>query len=162
MSSEMESQNTKHYSAVGKVAVEWTRFENYVAEMVRMLAEVDNKYGGCITAQIAGMGRMLDALCALADLRSRGARDDRNFKRLMERIQETAERRNRVVHDLWTFDPGVTMLWPTSVRRRYRSEPAEMPTAEVEALAADIETLSHDFLDFRRTFLMSLELWPGQ
>ncbi|MFI5419453.1 MAG: hypothetical protein ACHQ1H_00650 [Nitrososphaerales archaeon] len=158
----MDGQNQKHYSAVGKVAVEWTRFEGYVNEMIRMLANVDNRFGECMTAQIANVNRSLDALCALVDLRKPGAADDKNFKKLIERIQSVAERRNRVVHDNWTFDPGVTMRWPTSIRRRYRSEPIDMPTSQVEALADDIATLANDFLTFRRKFLKSVKLWPGQ
>jgi hypothetical protein len=144
MPSAIDRQTRKHYGAIGKVAVEWTRFESYLAETVRMLAGVDNKYG------------------ALVDLRSPGAADELQFKKRLERIQSIAERRDQVVHDVWTFDPGTTTRWPSTVRKRYSPGPVNMPTSEVEALAVDVENLSVEFLTFRREFLMLLHLWPGQ
>lgn len=108
MPSAMDRQTREHYGAIGKVAVEWTRFESYLAETVRMLAGVDNNYGKCITAQIFSVDRFLDALSALVDLRSPGAADEEQFKKRLERIQSIAERRDQVVHDVWTFDPGTT------------------------------------------------------
>jgi hypothetical protein len=152
MPSAIDRQTRKHYGAIGKVAVEWTRFESYLAETVRMLAGVDNKYGECITAQIINVDQLLDALSALVDLRSPGAADELQFKKRLERIQSIAERRDQVVHDVWTFDPG----------KRYSPGPVNMPTSEVEALAVDVENLSVEFLTFRREFLMLLHLWPGQ
>jgi hypothetical protein len=162
MPSAIDRQTRKHYGAIGKVAVEWTRFESYLAETVRMLAGVDNKYGECITAQIINVDQLLDALSALVDLRSPGAADELQFKKRLERIQSIAERRDQVVHDVWTFDPGTTTRWPSTVRKRYSPGPVNMPTSEVEALAVDVENLSVEFLTFRREFLMLLHLWPGQ
>jgi hypothetical protein len=157
----MEEQKQKHYSAVGKVAIEWTRFEMRIAEMVRMLAGVDNKYGKCITTQVANTARMLDALSALAELRCPGSAGEKPFKKRLDHIQGLAERRNRVVHDEWTFDPGINVKWQNSARRVLKDTRIDMSTDEVERLATEIIDAHHEFAEFRREFLMPLNLWPG-
>lgn len=157
----MEEQNARHYCAVGRVAVEWARFESYLSETIRMLAGVDNDFGECIAAQIPTLERMLDALSTLSDLRRPGAASERCFRERLEFIQSLADRRNQVVNDVWTFDPGTTIRWPTTIRRTRQQGPVPMATPEVEALASDIEAFSLAFLSFRREFLISLSLWPG-
>lgn len=158
----MDQQVRKHSSAVGRVAVEWSRFESYLSETVRMLAEVDNEFGECITVQIPDVWRMLDALSAPSDLRSPGVASEGDFKRRLERIQNLADRRNQVIHNVWTFDPGITTRWPVVIQKGRRQGPVRMQTSEVDGLALEIEKLSEEFLTFRREFLMSLKLWPGQ
>jgi len=158
----MEEQNAKHYCAVGRVAVEWSRLEGYLSEMVRMLAGVDNEFGECITGQIPTLGKMLDTLSALSDLRRPGVADDRAFKERLEATQSLGNLRNQVVDEIWTFDPGTTTRWPMTIRRKLQNDPVPMATSEVEKLASDIAEFSVAFLNFRREFLMSLGLWPGQ
>jgi hypothetical protein len=157
----MEKQTKAHYSAVGRVALYWTRFESEIARTVRMLAGIDNKYGECLTAQVANTARMLDALAALVELRAPGIATQKSFKKHLDNIQGLAERRNRVVHDIWTFDPGKSTRWQTSVRRIHKSEPIEMTTAEVETLASQIDEMSLEFMVFSRELLMKLNLWGG-
>ena len=158
----MEEQNARHYCAVGRVAIAWTRLVSYLSETVRMLAGVDNELGECITAQIASVDKMIDALSALSDLRCPGIANERSFRERLDLVQSLADRRNRTVNDLWTFDPGITNRWPTTVGRTRQQGPIPMTTSEVEALALEIESFSDIFLDFRREFLISLNLWPGQ
>jgi spore cortex formation protein SpoVR/YcgB (stage V sporulation) len=157
----MDARNEKHYAAIGKIVVVWSRFEYEIHTMVRLLAGVNNAFGRCITAQIPSAARAFDALIALAELRSPGISKDKSFKRRMERIQSLAEQRNRAVHDVWTFDPNSTSRWSTTVRKRYAPNPKEVHTAELERLASDIEDCSDEFLQFRRDLLTSLELWPN-
>jgi hypothetical protein len=162
MNAMMEEQNARHYCAVGRVSVAWTRLECYLSETVRMLASVDNELGECITAQITSVDKMIDALSALSDLRCPGIANEGSFMERLDRIRSLATRRNRTVNDLWTFDPGITNRWPTTVGRTRRQGPIAMKTSEVEALAQEIELFSDAFLEFRREFLISLNLWPGQ
>ncbi|MGA2673788.1 MAG: hypothetical protein ABSE99_11230 [Terracidiphilus sp.] len=162
MNAMMEEQNARHYCALGRVSVAWTRLESYLSETVRMLAGVDNELGECITAQIASVEKMIDALSALSDLRCPGIASECSFKERLDLVQSLAYRRNRTVNDLWTFDPGITNRWPTTVGRTRQQGPIPMTTSEVEALALEIESFSDIFLDFRREFLISLNLWPGQ
>jgi hypothetical protein len=158
----MEDQNAKHYCAIGKVAVKWSRFKGYLDEMLKMLAGVDAKFGECLTAHIHSVDEMLNALTALADLRSPGVANESSFTDHLDRIRSLAQRRDQVIDDIWTFDPGVTNRWPTRMGSTYEPGPISMPTLEVEALAWEIEQMSDTFLDFRRGFLLPLGLWPGQ
>ena len=157
----MDARDEKHYAAIGKIVVLWSRFEDDIHTLVLMLAGVNDSFGRCVASQIPSLARALDALIALAELRSPGTSKDRSFKRRMERIQSLAEQRNRVVHDVWTFDPESTSRWPTTVRKRYAPSPKEVPTAALERLAIDIEECSDEFLQFRRDFLTTLKLWPN-
>ncbi len=158
----MEEQIGRHYCAVGRVAVEWSRFESYLGEMVRMLAGVDNEYGECITAQIPNLEKMLAALSVLSDLRRPGLANERSFKERLGFIQSLAHRRNQVVNDVWTFDPGAIVRWPTTFRKTHEQDLVKMTTSEVEALASDIADFSVTFLNLRRELLISLGMWPGQ
>jgi hypothetical protein len=162
MNAMMEEQNARHYCAVGRVAIAWTRLVSYLSETVRMLAGFDNELGECITAQIASVDRLIDALSALSDLRCPGMANERSFRERINLFQSLADRRNRTVNDLWTFDPGITNRWPTTVGRTLQQGPIPMTTLEVDALAQEIERFSDTFLGFRRELLMSLNLWQGQ
>lgn len=157
----MEKQNARHYYAIGRVVVVWARFESYLSETIRMLAGIDNEFGECIAAQILTLEAMLDALSTLSDLRCPGIAAESSFKERLELIQSLANRRDQVVNDIWTFDPGTTIRWPTTIRRARQQGPVPMATSEVEALALEIEDFSIAFLSFRREFLISLGLWPG-
>lgn len=157
----MDKEVQRHYTAVGKVAVEWTRFEGNLREMLSMLAGADNEVGECITAQIPDIERMLDALSAMAEIRSPRSSSASSFKDLLAEIRQTSDLSRHVVHDLWTFDPGTTTRWPVEIEHGQRRDPIPMPTVEVESLGSRIEELTNHFLEFRRDFLLSLNLWPG-
>lgn len=158
----IEEQIAEHYRALGRVAVEWTRFEDYLGDMVQMLAGVDDEFGQCLTAQIGTADRMLDAFLSLSELRRPGISRDPSFRKRLEHIRSVADRQRHAIHDLWTFDPGVTSRWPKASGGATPRGPVPTPTSDIEALALEIEGLSDEFLDFRREFLMSLGLWPGQ
>lgn len=158
----MEEQTAKYYRALGKVAVEWSRFENYLGEMIRMLAGADNKFGECLTAKIDSVGKILDALSELSELRRPGISCDPSFKKRIDRIRFIASCQHQAIHDVWTFDPGVANRWPGPSGGESQQGPIQTPASNIDALALEIEGLSNEFLDFRREFLMSIGLWPGQ
>jgi hypothetical protein len=128
----------------------------------RMLAGVDNEFGECITSQIPSLERLLEILSTLSDLRCPGVASEPSFKERIGAIRSLAIRRDQVVNDVWTFDPEATVRWPTTIQRAGRQDPIPMAPSEVEALASAIADLSLTFLSFRRDFLISLSLWPGQ
>ncbi len=158
----MEERDARFYSAIGRVAVEWARFESYLNETVRMLAGADNEFGECITGRISTRQGLLDAFSALSALRHPVVASAPPFGERLEVIRSLALRRDQVINDVWTFDPETTVRWPTTIERAGRQGPVPTTISEVEALALDIADFSVAFLSFRRDFLISLSLWPGQ
>jgi hypothetical protein len=135
----MRAFTEAHLLAIGKVASNWSRLEQTLAMALWRLAGVDNKTGTCLTAQIPNSARMLDALLALANLR--GASDTwlNNITKFAGKTLGLQEQRNRVVHDVWTFDPGLINRWPLTARKVVSDEPVQVTTDEVERLADTID-----------------------
>ena len=157
----MSADKDKHYMAIGRVALGWTRIEDELASTVQMLAGLDWKIGSCLMAQIPNSARLIDAMWSLCELRSPGITQDKSFRKRTDRIMGLGERRNRVVHDIWTFDPGITTKWQRSARRVLRNEHEQITTDDVNALASDIEHAWNEFITFRYHLLNDLKLWPG-
>jgi hypothetical protein len=59
----------EHYAAIGRVAVEWSDLEFMIDIATLRLAKIKHQMGVCLTAQIAGSGRKLDAYMSLAQFR---------------------------------------------------------------------------------------------
>jgi hypothetical protein len=92
----------EHYAGIGRVAVEWSEFEFLVDISTLMLAKIKMKAGFCLTAQIAGAARKLDAYIALAQVL--GA-EKKTVKALNAFAKDTiglTEQRNRIIHDTWS------------------------------------------------------------
>lgn len=88
-----------HYAAIGRATVTWAFFEMIIDTHIWRLAQVNTDHGACMTAQIAGSGRKMDALMSLVRHR---IGDGPWTKRLNAFAQSTtglAERRNRMIHD---------------------------------------------------------------
>lgn len=92
-----------HYTAVGRVAATWAAFEHDVQLLIWGRAGVEQEIGACMTTQIGGSGRMLDALISLMELH--GATDDHltAMRSFAEKVGRKQRRRNRIVHDPWYF-----------------------------------------------------------
>jgi hypothetical protein len=92
-----------HLATIGLVASSWAGFELAIDMSALAVANISQQVGLCLTAQISGSARKLDAYIAIA--RQRGA--DKNFLQELNTLaKETtalAERRNRAVHDPWFF-----------------------------------------------------------
>jgi hypothetical protein len=57
-----------HYAAIGRVAAEWAALETVIDSASLRLAQIEPRIGVCLTSQIAGWSRKLDAYIALARL----------------------------------------------------------------------------------------------
>jgi hypothetical protein len=128
-----------HLLAIGKVATRWSHLEQTLAMGLWRVAGLDNKTGMCLTGQIPNSARMLDALLALSHLRGASATLLRNTKRFAEKTLGLQEQRNRVVHDVWTFGPGLISRWPLTARKVVADEPVQVTTDEVERFADTID-----------------------
>jgi hypothetical protein len=134
----MRAFTDAHLTAIGRVALNWANVELRLARALWALAGLDRKFGTCLTAQIPNSARMLDALSALANLRGASNAALRKINKFAERTFGLQEQKNRAVHDTWTFDPGSTLRWPHTARRKVSVDPVPVTTNELEVLAQTI------------------------
>jgi hypothetical protein len=134
----MATMTAEQYRAIGHVAVRWSRLEANIATQLWRLADVASEPGACLTAQIVGISRLLDALKSLVILRGGSADLVGRLNKFLEKSHGLVEKRNRVIHDDWLFDPpGPTRLEIKAKGRlvwEFRLESA----ATVEAVAIEI------------------------
>jgi hypothetical protein len=142
---EMEANRAvhKHYSAIGRVAAVWSFSESLIDTQSLLLAKVNWNAGVCFTSQIAGSGRKLDAYISLARLLKIVPQE--TIKQLNEFSQRTtslAERRNRIVHDVWYFNhPDPPERLEATAKRLLRLE--LVPTTTQELLDFSGKIIDH-------------------
>jgi hypothetical protein len=98
---QLEERN--HLSAIGRVAAAWSTFEAVVDTGCIRLAGLETENGVCLTSQIAGILRKLDAYIALARLRTLPDELVKKLNKFHDKAREAGEKRNRLVHDVWYF-----------------------------------------------------------
>jgi hypothetical protein len=133
--------SARHLSAVGAVASLWSNFEITIDTYSLELGRLPRQAGYCLTSQIAGSGRKLDAYVAIARLR--GA--DKFASTLEQFLKDTAalaERRNRVVHDPWFFfeigSEAFARRLEITARRKLRQTLVPVGVVEIIGLAGEI------------------------
>jgi len=127
---------TAHYAAIGRVAAEWSAFEATIDTFILQITNINAKMGVCLTSQITGSARKLDAYVALARLL--GA--EKQLAKLNTFAKDTlsfAERRNRIVHDPWVGLNTPHRLEATA-RRKLRFEFISVSTEDVQRLSFEI------------------------
>jgi hypothetical protein len=140
-----------HYAAIGRVAEAWAVFELSIDDACWGLAGLSPTVGVCLTAQVAGHARKLDAFTALVRLRGGGDPLIKAINKFAERARSLAEQRNRVVHDPWI--PLGVLDTPhrieASARRVAILKLIPMLTDEVLKVADQIADLEADFRALR-------------
>ncbi len=77
----------------------WATLESSIDGTIAKLAETDDQTMSCITAQLIGPARRMDALLALFLLKGGSENVKKELKSFQGRLQQLGEDRNRVVHD---------------------------------------------------------------
>ena len=109
----------RHYAAIGKVAAEWAEFEFILDTRTLRLAGFPAEKGTCLTAQIAGPARKLDAYISLARLCGASETTIKKISKFQQQTYDLAEKRNRIVHDQWLIFPsGSTHRLEITARRK--------------------------------------------
>lgn len=143
-----------HLAAVGSVASIWAYFEARVDTATIRLAGVKADIGVCFTAQIAGIGRKLDAFIALADHISGGKKSMDPLTKFAKCAASLGERRNRVVHDTWLLDdPENPQRFEATARKKLRLLPVNVTTEAVLKLADEINQAIDRFDELAAPFL---------
>jgi hypothetical protein len=103
---EWKTEVDKHYAAIGLVTANWSYFEAFLDMWIQRFAEIWGDVGVCLTSQIAGPARKIDALISLIRLRGVSDPSPETLDVFSKKVQGLAEQRNRVAHDLWDLsDP---------------------------------------------------------
>jgi hypothetical protein len=135
----------EHLAAVGFVTSQWATLEMRIDQFTLELGRIPFQAGSCLTAQIFGPARKLDAYIAIARLRGADS-----FLPELERFSKDAtsiaEQRNRVVHDPWiTFQIGTASCIEITARRKFRHLLIEVSTTEIVDLYQKIIALTERF-----------------
>jgi hypothetical protein len=132
--------SSEHYAAIGQVASNWAFFEQVVNGALWHLAQVEEKAGACLTAQIPGINRSLEALLALVQLRGGSKLSVSKLNKFVEATNSLVRKRNRIVHDPWevdqkTFNPS---RFEISAQKTLIFGNQVVPTQELKAIADEI------------------------
>jgi hypothetical protein len=153
----------KHYAAIGRVAAAWAEFE-YITDVLSVrLARAPENEGACLTAQIAGSARKLDAYISLA--RERGA-SKKTIKDLCDFAKDTTglqEQRNRIVHDQWMVYPsGFARRLEITARKKLIAEFIPHQTETVTQFMAKIREHISRLEDLDAHVLADMQALPGK
>ena len=128
----------EHFAAIGMVASQWAFFEFCIDLNTLQLAMIPEEFGLCITAQVAGSARKLDAYIALA--RQLGCTTkNSDLEKFSKDTVALGERRNRAIHDPWVVeqDQEPTRIEATA-RKKLRYMTISSPTSKIVQLAFEI------------------------
>src|SRR4051812_6645421 len=100
MEEETRAIPPEYYAAIGRIAAGWAYFEVLINHAIWELANVEQHYGACITAQILAPVARFKALVSLLKLRGASETSLKAINSLSGTANDLAEKRNRVVHDL--------------------------------------------------------------
>jgi hypothetical protein len=137
----------EHFAAIGRVAEAWASLELLIDAACWKLAGLEGDVGVCLTSQVSGHARKLDAYVAL--MRLRGADDAaiKQMNKLAEKARGIAEQRNRVVHDPWMARGALDVphRMEASARKVAVLKLVPMLTEEVQQLIGVIDELWSEF-----------------
>jgi hypothetical protein len=135
-----------HYAALGRVAAAWAFSEAGVDTACVRLADMAPERGICFTAQIAGIGKKLDAFIALARLWPLPKELIERLDKFAKRAQGISEKRNRLVHDIWFFNhPEPPERLEATARKLLRFEYIPTKVDDILKTAWEISDLHGEF-----------------
>lgn len=88
-----------HYTVIGRVASTWAHLEALIDGSISDLASCGEAQMACVTAQLIGPAKRMDALLALFVFRGGSELLRKKIKAFQGRLQQLGEDRNRIVHD---------------------------------------------------------------
>jgi hypothetical protein len=138
----------QHYAAIGHVAAEWSYFELVIDSWSLSASGIHVQPGVCLTSQIAGHARKLDAFISITRLLNPNHGFGAELDQFCKDANSLAEQRNRTIHDHWDTDD---ILNPRRIeataRKKLRLKHVDVPTEELLKLALNIDALRDRFDD---------------
>lgn len=156
----MQQVVAEHHRSLGRVAVAWASFEHEIASAIWELAGIDIQAGACLTAQILGAGRLLDSYVALAKLRNAPKSTISKLHEFQQKTYTLSERRNRLIHDSWAFDPPGGSRFEISARGKLSFELKPDPTSAIDTSAVAIEHHAEIFVAIAREIQSATKIAP--
>jgi hypothetical protein len=142
-----EKVASKHCAALGQVALNWAIFETIIDYWNLKLADISPQFGTCLTAQIAGSGRKLDAFIPIVKLLGIKKPSADTLEKFAKKAGCLAEQRNRAIHDPWDLsNPNTPKRLELTARKKLRRQLIPVSTDEMSNLAGDIATLKNEFV----------------
>lgn len=138
------AEREAHYAAIGRVAANWAFLEQEIDDQTVKIGAIPKLQALCLTAQVIGPARKLDALFAVANLYEPPKKLMRELETVAKEITSVAERRNRVVHDPWLLisPKERAFRFEKSARRKLKADLVHYPTRKVAKLAEEIDALT--------------------
>jgi len=142
---EWKNRADKHYAAIGIVTANWSYFEAVLDTWIHHFADTSPDVGVCLTSQISGSARKIDALIALIRLRGISDPSPDEFDAFSKKTISIAENRNRVAHDWWDLsDPDFPSRLMAMARKKLILRMEKVSTEQLNHLAGDIMNLKNE------------------
>jgi hypothetical protein len=144
-----------HAAAIGRLVSTWAHLEHEIDQLVWTLAGVEENPGACLTAQLSTVARRLDALISLLKLHSTDDLIIRKVAKFKGRTIELAEKRNRVVHDPWSYGYRSKKHYRLEVTARSKLEHRylHVSTEDMDKITDEIKKASEWFGEIRSQIL---------
>jgi hypothetical protein len=94
------------YQAIGSVASKWAYYEHTLDNSIRALTKTEPTVITAVTAQMMGTYPRLNAIKSLCAVRNLSPSVKAKVNSLINDNHDPQERRNRIIHDPWFFDPN--------------------------------------------------------
>ncbi len=92
------------YELIGRVVSDWSALELLVNDCIWAFSGVPFGFGACMTSQIYNIDARFRALVAAMRLRQAPETLIKKVNKFHENSRTAAQKRNRVVHDIWYLD----------------------------------------------------------
>jgi hypothetical protein len=158
-----------HLLELGRVANAWAHLEFLMDTLIWDLAEVQQMLGACITVQMMGSGNRLRALMSLLLLREAPKEIVDRLERFTSSNHGMQQKRNRIVHDTWVYNPARKEAFQVRVALEGRDlsfKFAETPIEDIQKVKEKIDDHVKRFILIRADILAwlptSSNKWRGQ
>ncbi len=128
------------FELIGRATSDWSGLDYFISESIWALALTPPPLGACITAQIYTTDGRLRALLALLKIRQADQKLIDTVNDFANEIRGPAEKRNRIVHDIWTVheDTGAMLKVEITAQRKLTFEVKEVDLSRLRKDVQDI------------------------
>lgn len=151
-----------HYAALGKIASAWASFELAIDRQIWKLAGVTNSIGACVTGQLIGHAKRLDALTCLVRLHGGSDKLIASISSFGQSSYNVAEERNRAMHDPWfvNHETGNIARLQISAKKELKFGLEMQSADELLTIVAKIEDRVSRFSEIGRAIEAELGPFP--